>query len=133
MRIMNCLIKLISAACILVLISILIGEIFSISILNLIGIILLSDSGNLIGVEAIGKQICLKRALYDRKAIETYPGLAAIIQDIIIILLGILLSPISILVYFDIGRSIFLYFVLRTGILLIIIVLYFILTALRPI
>lgn len=133
MRIMNRLTKFILVVGILGLSSILIGQIFSISILNLIGIILLSDSGILIGVEAIRKQIYLERSHYDRRAIEANTGLAAIIQGITIILLGLLLSTIAVLVYFDVGQSIFFYFVRRPGILLVIIGLYFFLTALSVI
>mgnify|MGYP005839412423 FL=1 len=89
MRIMNRLTKLILAADILRLSSILIGQIFSNSILDLISIILLSDSGIFIGVEAIGKQIYTERSRYDRRAIETYIGIAAVLQGILLIIIGL--------------------------------------------
>jgi hypothetical protein len=125
--------NLILATAILGLGSILIGHIFSISILNLIGIILLSDSGILIGIEAIRNQIYLQRSRYDRRATETYIDVAAVLQGILIILLGLFISIIAILVYFQIGQSIFLYFVRHPGIVLIIIGLYSLLTALSTI
>ena len=130
---MNRLTTLIITAAILGICSVLVGQIFSISILNLIGIIFLSDAGILIGVEAIRKRIFLEKSHYNRKETETYIGLAAIIRGILVILLGLFLSTIAILVYFDIGQPILLYFVHRPGILLIISGFYFLLTALSTI
>ena len=130
---MNRLTTLIITAAILGICSVLVGQIFSISILNFIGIIFLSDAGILIGVEAIRKQIFFEKSRYNRKETETYIGFAAIIRGILVILLGLFLSTISVLVYFDIGQPIFLYFVRRPGILLIICGFYFLLTALGTI
>lgn len=106
---------------------------FSISFLILIGIILFSDAGILIGIGALRKRKYLEKSRYDRRETETYIGIAAVLQGIIIILLGLLLSIIAILVYFDIGRPMFLYFVHRPGSLLVIIGLYFFLTAVSAI
>lgn len=130
---MNRLTTLIIAAAILGISSILVGQIFSISILNFIGIIFLSDAGILIGVEAIQKRIFFEKSRYNRKETETYMGLAAIIRGILVILLGLFLSTIAILVYFDIGQPVFLYFVRHPGIILIVSGFYFLLTALSTI
>lgn len=130
---MNRLTTLIIVAAILGISSILVGQIFSISILNFIGIIFLSDAGILIGVEAIQKRIFFEKSRYNRKETETYMGLAAIIRGILVILLGLFLSTIAILVYFDIGQPVFLYFVRHPGIILIVSGFYFLLTALSTI
>jgi len=84
-------------------------------LLNLGGI-LFSISGIMIGMEAILKREIILRSPYHRRLSETYIGVTAIAQGLIIIIIGCFLIGILLLNYFNSGRSLFLYFVKRPGI-----------------
>lgn len=108
---------------------IVIGQITSSSDLTLLGLFVFSISGILIGLEAIRRKIFLQPSRYDRRATETYVGAAAILQGVIIILVGIFLCSISVMDYFNLGKSVFSYLVRHPGIPLILLGIYCLATA----
>src|SRR3989304_4248375 len=83
-------------------------------LLNLGGI-LFSISGIMIGMEAILKREIILRSPYHRRLSETYIGVTAIAQGLIIIIIGCFLIGILVLNYLNSGHSLFQYFVKHPG------------------
>lgn len=108
---------------------IVIGQITSSSELTLLGLFVFSISGILIGLEAIKRKIFLQPSRYNKKATETYLGAAAILQGVLIILVGIFLCSISVIDYFNLGESVFSYLVRHPGIPLVLFGIYCLATA----
>jgi len=84
-------------------------------LLNLGGI-LFSISGIMIGMEAILKREIILRSPYHRRLSETYIGVTAIAQGLIIIIIGCFLIGILLLNYLNSSHSLLQYFVKRPGI-----------------
>ena len=84
-------------------------------LLNLGGI-LFSISGIMIGMEAILKRKIILRSRYNRRLSETYTGVTAIAQGLILIIIGFFLIGLLVLNYLNSGRSLFLYFVEHPGV-----------------
>lgn len=103
---------------------IIIGQEISSPILDLAGLIIFAGTGILIGFEAIKKRIFVEQSRYNRRETETYIGIAAILQGALVILLGLFVSFIAVIVYFDIGAPIFSHFIHRPGLPLIIFGIY---------
>ena len=83
-------------------------------LLNLGGI-LFSISGIMIGMEAILKRKIILPSPHHRRLSETYIGITAIAQGLIIIITGLFLIGLIVLNYFNSGRSLFHYFVKHPG------------------
>lgn len=112
---------------------IVLGEIVSNSDLTLLGLFIFSVSGILIGIEGIRRKTFIEQSRYDRQDTETYIGIAAITQGIIIIFVGIFLCSISIIDYFNLGESVSSYFIRHPGIPLLLFGIYSIATAVTAI
>jgi len=84
-------------------------------LLNLGGV-LFSISGIMIGMEAIINRKIILRSPYHRRLSETYIGVTAVAQGLIIIIIGCFLIGILLLNYLNSGYSLFQYFVKRPGI-----------------
>ena len=94
-----------------------------------IGGILFSISGIMIGMEAILKREIILRSPYHRRLSETYIGVTAIAQGLIIIIIGCFLIGILVLNYLNSGHSLFQYFVKHPGVPFLILSLMCFLTA----
>jgi hypothetical protein len=97
-------------------------------LLNLGGI-LFSISGIMIGIEAIVKRKIILRSPYHRRLSETYLGVTAVAQALIIIITGLFLIGLLVPNYLNSGRSLFLYFVQHPGVLFLLFSLICFLTA----
>jgi hypothetical protein len=95
-----------------------------------IGVIIFSFAGIFVGIESIIRRRIILRSPYHKRLSETYIGLAAVSQGLIIIFIGLLLIAIIILNLLAMGRSTFLYFVIHPGIPFIIFSAFCFLTAL---
>jgi hypothetical protein len=84
-------------------------------LLNLGGIFF-SISGIMIGVEAILQRKIIVASPYHRRLSETYIGITAVAQGLIIIIIGFFLIGLLVLNYLTSGRSLFLYFVQHPGV-----------------
>ena len=83
-------------------------------LLNLGGI-LFSVSGIMIGMEAIIKRKIILPSSYHRRLSETYTGITAVAQGLIIIITGLFIIGLLVLNYLNSGRSLFHYFVEHPG------------------
>jgi hypothetical protein len=82
------------------------------------GIILFSISGVMIGIESVIKRKIILPSSHNKRLSETYLGVAAIAQGLIIIFLGCFLISLVILDYLKFDKSIFIYLVKHPGIAL---------------
>jgi hypothetical protein len=112
--------KFVIAAAILGILLVIADQIFTIHILTNFGIIVFALSGIMIGLEGIVKKKVVLISRYNRRLSETYIGITAVAQGILIIFLGLFLIAISILAYFNSGKSVFHYFIRHPGIPLLI-------------
>lgn len=93
------------------------------------GVILFSLAGIMVGIDAISRRKIILRSPYDRRLSETYIGIAAVAQGLLVILTGCFLIILILLNYFNEGRNLFHHFIRRPGISLIFLSSYCILTA----
>lgn len=94
-----------------------------------IGVILLSFSGIMIGLEAIIKRKIILSSPHHKRLSETYIGVAAIAQGLLIILTGFFLIGLLASNYLNSGQSLFHHFVERPGGPLLFLSLFCLLTA----
>ena len=112
--------KFVIAVAIIGILLVIADQIFTIPILKYFGIIVFALSGIMIGLEGIVKRKIILKSIYSRRLSETYIGITAVAQGILIIFLGLFLIAISILAYFNSGQSVFHYFIRHPGIPLLI-------------
>ena len=112
--------KFVIAIAIIGILFMVVDQIFMIPILTYFGIFNFALSGILIGLEGIVKRRIILRSRYSRRLSETYIGITAVAQGILIIFLGLFLITISILAYFNSGQSVLHYFIRHPGIPLLI-------------
>jgi len=112
--------KFVIAVAIIGILLVIADQIFTISILTCLGIIVFALTGIMIGLEGIVKRKIILRSRYSRRLSETYIGITAVAQGILIIFLGLFLIAISILAYFNSGQSVFHYFIRHPGVPLLI-------------
>ena len=108
---------------------ILYNRIFNSSAALNVGVILFSVAGIMIGIEAIIQRKIILKAPYHRCLSETYTGIAAIAQGLLIIVTGCFLIMLIIVNHLNAGRNLFQHFIEHPGIPLIFISAFCILTA----
>jgi hypothetical protein len=112
--------KFVIAVSIIGILFVIADQIFAIPILKYFGIIAFALSGIMVGLEGIVKKKVVLISRYNRRLSETYIGITAVAQGILIIFLGLFIIAISILAYFNSGQSVFHYFIRHPGIPLLI-------------
>jgi len=85
------------------------------SLLTAAGFCCLAAASVWIGVETMITRRIVATSRYDRRANETYVGIAAIAQGIQLVLLGVFLATIAILFQLDLGAPLVRHFVRRPG------------------
>ncbi|HUS95087.1 MAG TPA: hypothetical protein VMZ24_07935 [Patescibacteria group bacterium] len=105
------------------------GQRFSLDILTYVGLGLIGLTSIVIGLQAAITRRMVQVSRYDRRANETYVGVAAIAQGILFILLGLFFIGLALAAYKNSGRELFLYFVRHPGLALLIIGLILLMTA----
>ena len=98
-----------------------------------IGVLLLSLSGIMIGLEVIIKRKIILPSAYHKRLSETYIGVAAISQGLLIILTGCFVIGLLMINYLNTGRNLFQHFVRHPGIPLLFLSLFCFLTAVTAI
>jgi len=81
-----------------------------------IGVIFFSLAGIMVGVEAILRRRIVLRSPYHKRLSETYVGITAIAQGLLIILTGCLLIGLLVINYLNAGQNLFQHFVRHPGI-----------------
>lgn len=89
---------------------------FGSTILLNLGVLLFSVSGIMVGMEAIIRRKIILQSAYHRKLSETYIGITAVAQGLIIIIIGCFLIGLLVLNYFNSGRPLFHFFVRHPGV-----------------
>lgn len=110
---------------ILILFSILTHSSFTLNI----GGVLFSLAGMMVGIEAILRRKIILRSPYNRRLSETYIGITAVAQGLLVILTGCFLIILILIHYFSEAQNLFHHFIRRPGIPLIFLSSYCILTA----
>jgi hypothetical protein len=105
------------------------GQRLSSEILTYFGFIFMGLEAMVIGAEAVFTQRLIQASRYDRRASETYEGPAAIAQGVIMIMLGLFLNGLALASYLNNGRQVFLHFIRRPGLILLLFGLLLLLTA----
>jgi hypothetical protein len=105
------------------------GQWLSSEILTYFGLILMGLEAMVIGAEAIITRRLIDVSRYNRHASETYVGPAAIAQGMIMIMMGLFLNGLALASFLDNGREVFLHFVRRPGLVLLLFGLLLVLTA----
>ena len=95
------------------------GERMDSSLLTTAGFCCLGAASIRIGIETIITRRIVLRSRYDRRANETYVGIAAIVQGIGLVALGVFLAGIALFVHLQLGAPFVHHLVRRPGALLI--------------
>ena len=110
-------------------ISLVLGEKTDSSLLTTAGFCCLGAASIWIGIETIITRRIVLRSRYDRRANETYVGIAAIAQGIGLVALGLFLAGIALLVHLELGAPLLRHLLRRPGALLILFGLFAMTTA----
>jgi uncharacterized membrane protein len=103
-------------------------EVFTYAGFGLMGVVAI-----LFGLQAIITRQMLQVSRYSRRATETYVGIAAIAQGIILTMVGFLFIGVALVAYLNRGRELFLHFVRHPGLILLIIGLLLLMMAISAI
>lgn len=95
---------------------IIIDHFFSVNILVSIGVICFSLAGMFIGMEAVVNRKIVLQSPYNRRLSQTYIGIAAIAQGLLIILLSGFLIMLLLIDYYNAGDTLFKHFFNHPGI-----------------
>lgn len=98
----------------------LLGERMEISLLTTTGFCCLGAVSVWIGIEVMITRRIVGPSRYDRRASETYIGIAAIAQGIELVLLGVFFAGGAILAQLDLGAPLFQLLIRRPGVLLLV-------------
>jgi len=109
------------------------GQRLALNILTYAGFGLMGVVAIVIGLQAIVSRQMVQISRYNRRANETYVGVAAIAEGIIFIMMGFLLIGIALVAYLNSGRELFLHFVRHPGLILLIFGLFLLMTAISAI
>lgn len=105
------------------------GQRLALDILTYAGFGVIGVVAILFGLQAAITRQMLQTSRYSRHATETYVGIAAIAQGIILIMIGLLFIGLALVAYLNSGRELFLHFVRHPGLILLIIGLFLMMTA----
>jgi hypothetical protein len=109
------------------------GQRLALDILTYAGFSVMGVVAILFGLQAIVTRQMLQTSRYSRHATETYVGVAAIAQGIILIMMGLLFIGLALAAYLNRGRELFLHFVRHPGLILLIFGLFLLLVAISAI
>jgi hypothetical protein len=98
--------------------SVFLGQKMDIPFLTTAGICCLGAVSVWIGIVVMLTRRIVLPSRYDRRANETYVGIAAIAQGIQLVLLGVFLAVVAVLAHFDLGAPLFRLLIRRPGALL---------------
>jgi hypothetical protein len=108
---------------------ILLGQWFSWELLAYTGFGLMGLLAIVIGLEALLTRRLIQVSQYDRRADETYVGIAAMAQGVIFIIIGLFFIGLALAAYKNSGRELFLHFVRNPGLALLVFGLFLLMTA----
>ncbi len=108
---------------------ILLGQWFSLELLAYTGFGLMGLLAIVIGLEALLTRQLIQVSRYDRRADETYVGIAAMAQGVIFIMIGLFFIGLALAAYKNSGRELFLHFVRNPGLVLLVFGLFLLMTA----
>lgn len=111
----------------------LLSQWLSIEILGYAGFGLMGFMAIVIGLEAVFTRRMVQISRYNRRAEETYVGLAAIAQGVIFIMMGLFFVAMAFVAYRNSGRNLFLHFIRHPGLILLVIGLFFLMGSISAI
>lgn len=109
------------------------GQRLAMSILTYAGFGLMGVVAIMFGLQAIITRQMVQISRYNRHANETYVGVAAMAQGLILVMVGLLFIGIAVVAYRNSGRELFLHFVRHPGLVLLVFGLFLLLTAISAV
>ena len=109
------------------------GQRYSLDILTYAGFGLMGLVAIIIGLEALITRRLVQVSRYDRRADETYVGVAAMAQGVIFIIMGLFFIGLAIAAYKNSGRELFIHFVRHPGLAFLIFGLFLLMMAISAI